>query len=63
MLRRRLTTINQLFLQTQPAHLQRALGKTLDGEARKAKAEFDKAWSGADYAITSPCACLAPAAS
>ncbi len=36
-----LQIINALFLQTQPAHLQRALGKTLDGEARKAaRAEF-----------------------
>jgi len=36
-----LATINQLFLQTQPAHLQRFLGKPLDGDARKAaRAEF-----------------------
>jgi protein arginine kinase len=36
-----LTTLNELFLQTQPAHLQRALGKTLEGDARKAaRAEF-----------------------
>ena len=34
-------TINKLFLQTQPAHLQRVLGRTLDGEARKAaRADF-----------------------
>lgn len=39
-----LQTINQLFLQTQPAHLQKALGKTLDGEARKAaRADFVRA--------------------
>jgi len=31
-----LPTINHLFLQTQPAHLQRLIGKPLDGEARKA---------------------------
>jgi protein arginine kinase len=39
-----LSIINQLFLLTQPAHLQKALGKTLDGEARKAaRAEFVRA--------------------
>jgi protein arginine kinase len=31
-----LPVLNGLFLQTQPAHLQRALGKSLDGDARKA---------------------------
>lgn len=31
-----LASINQLFLQTQPAHLQRLVGKPLDGDARKA---------------------------
>lgn len=31
-----LETINRLFLQIQPAHLQRLLGRPLDGEARKA---------------------------
>jgi len=36
-----LATINQLFLQTQPAHLQRSIGKPLEGDARKAaRAEF-----------------------
>ncbi len=36
-----LPTINSLFLQTQPAHLQRLLGKQLEGDARKsARAEF-----------------------
>jgi tetratricopeptide (TPR) repeat protein len=28
------------------------------GEAAKADAEFQEAWAGADYPITSPCACL-----
>jgi protein arginine kinase len=33
--------INKLFLAVQPAHLQRILGKRLDGEARKAaRADF-----------------------
>jgi protein arginine kinase len=36
-----LATINKLFLNTQPAHLQRIVGKSLDGDARKAaRAEF-----------------------
>jgi protein arginine kinase len=36
-----LPTINQFFLTTQPAHLQRSLGKTLEGDARKAaRAEY-----------------------
>ncbi|MFN2425839.1 MAG: hypothetical protein ABR587_05280 [Candidatus Binatia bacterium] len=34
-------------------------GKT--AEAARADAEFRKAWDGADYEITSPCACLTPA--
>ena len=39
-----LQIINQLFLQTQPAHLQKALGKKLEGDARKAaRAEFIRA--------------------
>ena len=29
-------TINELFIQTQPAHLQKLMGETLDGEARNA---------------------------
>lgn len=42
-----LATINQLFLQTQPAHLQRHLKKPLDGDARKAaRAEFVRARLG-----------------
>ena len=42
-----LSTINALFLQTQPAHLQRALGKPLDGDARKAaRAEYIRAKLG-----------------
>ncbi len=42
-----LPTLNSLFLQTQPAHLQRHLGKTLDGDARKsARAEFVRARIG-----------------
>lgn len=36
-----LPTINQLFLHTQPAHLQRLLGKPLEGDTRKAaRAEY-----------------------
>ncbi len=36
-----LRVLNQLFLQTQPAHLQRVAGKPLDGEQRKAvRADF-----------------------
>ena len=36
-----LGAINSLFLNTQPAHLQRFVGKALDGDARKAaRAEF-----------------------
>jgi len=36
-----LQTLNLLFLQTQPAHLQRVAGKPLDGEQRKAaRAEY-----------------------
>jgi protein arginine kinase len=36
-----LSAINSLFLHTQPAHLQRNVGKSLDGDARKAaRAEF-----------------------
>jgi protein arginine kinase len=36
-----LQAINSLFLHTQPAHLQRTVGKPLDGDARKsARAEF-----------------------
>ena len=36
-----LAAINSLFLNTQPAHLQRNVGKSLDGDARKAaRAEF-----------------------
>ena len=36
-----LAAINSLFLNTQPAHLQRNVGKPLDGDARKAaRAEF-----------------------
>ncbi len=36
-----LSAINSLFLHTQPAHLQRQVGKPLDGDARKAaRAEF-----------------------
>ena len=36
-----LVAINSLFLHTQPAHLQRHVGKALDGDARKAaRAEF-----------------------
>src|SRR5271170_2388930 len=31
-----LATVNMLFLQTQPAHLQRVLGKSLEGESLKA---------------------------
>jgi protein arginine kinase len=31
-----LPALNALFLQTQPAHLQRVLGKPLEGDARKA---------------------------
>lgn len=31
-----LTLINELFLHTQPAHLQKLMGETLDGEARNA---------------------------
>ena len=29
-------TVNELFIQTQPAHLQKLMGETLDGEARNA---------------------------
>ena len=36
-----LAAINFLFLHTQSAHLQRTIGKSLDGESRKsARAEF-----------------------
>jgi protein arginine kinase len=36
-----LAAVNMLFLQTQPAHLQRVLGKSLEGEALKAaRAQF-----------------------
>ena len=42
-----LATINNLFLQTQPAHLQRALAKPLDGDTRKAaRAEYIRAKLG-----------------
>jgi len=42
-----LATINMLFLHTQPAHLQRSMQKTLDGDARKAaRAEFVRARLG-----------------
>jgi protein arginine kinase len=42
-----LATINQLFLQTQPAHLQRSLKKPLDGDQRKsARADFVRARLG-----------------
>ncbi|HXC52582.1 MAG TPA: hypothetical protein VN634_16995 [Candidatus Limnocylindrales bacterium] len=34
-----------------------------NAEAARAGAAFAKAWAGADYAITSPCACLSPGAS
>jgi len=42
-----LAAINSLFLHTQPAHLQRMVGKPLDGDARKAaRAEFVRAKLG-----------------
>jgi protein arginine kinase len=42
-----LQAINSLFLNTQPAHLQRSVGKPLDGDARKAaRAEFVRARIG-----------------
>ena len=31
-----ITTVNELFLHTQPAHLQKLMGATLDGEERNA---------------------------
>ena len=42
-----LVAINSLFLHTQPAHLQRFVGRPLDGDARKAaRAEFVRAKLG-----------------
>ncbi|MCL2649129.1 MAG: ATP--guanido phosphotransferase [Phycisphaerales bacterium] len=42
-----LPAINSLFLNTQPAHLQRVVGKSLEGDARKAaRAEYVRARIG-----------------
>ena len=36
-----INTVNELFIQTQPAHLQKLMGSTLDGEERNtARAKF-----------------------